>query len=239
MMGCRTQHVRNARENLESTMKTSHWLMAGLAILALPVHAQSSESEDPDSPMYYSFRITHAEADFSNLDAAFNLGGALGFRFPDFEILGLELDFSSTVIPGENSGAVSQPVVGGGDGGGGGLGGVLDPIFGGGGDEGDEGDSGGGSTARGTRSNNELLLNTIAIYARAESPRSWSERFFASARVGYAYTDSTIPELTEDGRGHSTFGLGLGYRYGDDGQVELSYTRMSADLNYLSIGISY
>lgn len=186
--------------------------------LALPVAAQDDDDDEknPDDPTYSSFRITQARADFDNLDPAFNLGYTFGFRFPDFEFVGVEFDISGTIIPGENQGAAG--------------------LFDGGGND---GGGGGGDSGQRTRSGDELLVNTLGVYLRLETPRQWSSRFFASARVGYSYLDSTIPELVEDGRSQSAWGAGLGYRYGEDGRIELRYTRVAEDLDYLGIGFSF
>ena len=211
--------------------------------LALPVAAQDDDDDEknPDDPTYSSFRITQARADFDNLDPAFNLGYTFGFRFPDFEFVGVEFDISGTISPGENQGAAGLFDGGGNDGGGdGGGGGILDPILGGGGGGGgNDGGGGGGDSGQRTRSGDELLVNTLGVYLRLETPRQWSSRFFASARVGYSYLDSTIPELVEDGRSQSAWGAGLGYRYGEDGRIELRYTRVAEDLDYLGIGFSF
>lgn len=206
---------------------------ASLALATLPALADDDDSKaekNPDDPTYSSFRLTQATADFDNLDPGFNLGYTLGFRLPTIEFLSVELDISSTIIPGENSGGVSEPIVNNDNGG------ILDPILGGGGDGGGDSSS---STGKNTRSNNELLLNTVGIFGRLETPRSLSDRFFGSVRFGYEYVDSNIPELVEDGRGGSAWGVGLGYRYGKDGRVELRFTQVAADLRYLGLGVSF
>lgn len=212
-------------------------LGAGIALSALPALAdtESKPEKNPDDPTYSSFRITQAKADFDNLDPGVNLGYTLGFRIPPLDFLSVELDISGTIIPGENQGAVSQPIVDNGDDG---DGGILDPIFGGG----DDGGSGGGSSSGGgknTRSSNDLLLNTVGVFARIETPRSLNERFYGVARVGYSYVDSTIPELVEDGRGSGSWGVGIGYRYGTNGRIELRFTQVADDLQYLGLGASF
>ncbi len=211
-------------------------LGAGIAVFALPVLAENKDEpeKNPDDPTYSSFRLSQATADFDNLDPGFNLGYSLGFRLPEVEFLSVELDISSTVIPGENSGGVSEPIVNNNDDGGGGI---LDPILGGGGSDGGGNSSSGGG--KNTRSNNELLLNTLGIFGRIETPRSLSNRFFGTARFGYSYVDSSIPELIEDGRGGGSWGVGVGYRYGNDGRVELNFTQVAQDLQYLALGISF
>lgn len=212
-------------------------LGAGLALTALPALAdtETKPEKNPDDPTYSSFRITQARADFDNLDPGVNLGYTLGFRIPPLEFLSVELDISGTIIPGENQGAVSQPIVDNSDDG---DGGILDPIFGGG-DDGGSGGSSNSSSGQNTRSSNDLLLNTVGVFARFETPRSLNARFYGTARIGYSYVDSSIPELIEDGRGSSSWGVGIGYRYGNDGRIELRFTQVADDLQYLGLGASF
>lgn len=212
-----------------------------LVLLAAVPYAWADEDydENEDDLTYSSFRVTQADPGFDNVDPGFNLGYTLGFRLPMVEMLAIEFDISSTVIPGENSGGVSPPLLGGNDGGGNDDGGLLDPILGGGG--GDNGGGGQSSSRSGnfTRVNDDFLVNTLGIYARAQTPKSWHKRFFGSVRVGYSYIDTTIPELVEDENSHASWGLGLGYRYGKRGLLELRYTQVSSDLRYLGLGITY
>lgn len=226
------------------TIQTLRKAMLVGALLPACALAQDNTARDrnPDDPTYSSFRLTQARADFDNLDPGYNLGYNFGFRLPGFELFSVELDFSSTIIPGENAGAVTSPVLGGSDTGddgllGDGLGGLI------GGDDGDMGDSSSGesnpSTARNTRSGNELLLNTVGIFARLETPRRLHPRLFAAIRIGYSYVDSSIPELVEDSRGSESYGIGVGYRYGEGGRVELRFTQVADDLQYLGLGFSF
>lgn len=213
-------------------------LGASIALTSLPALAadEDKKEKNPDDPTYSSFRLMQATADFDNLDPGFNLGYTLGFRLPELEFISIELDISSTVIPGENQGGVSEPLIDNDDGGG--DGGILDPILGGG-EGGDSGGNSNSSRGKNTRSDNELLLNTVGIHGRIETPRSLSKRFFGAVRFGYSYVDSSIPELVEDGRGSGSWGVGLGYRYGSDGRIELRYTQVAADLHYLGLGASF
>jgi hypothetical protein len=221
-------------------MKALHWLALPALLISPLAWAQVAPNDNreraADDPTYTSFYFTQAEADYANLDSAINIGGGFGFRFPDFDIVSVGLELSSTIIGGENSGAAGGLLGGGGNGGDDG-GSILDPILGGGGDDDDNED--GGSAPRGTRTGDELRVNTFGLFLGLETPRQWSSRFFGTARVGYAYIDSTIPEMVEDGRSQTAFGFGLGYRYGDTGRIELRYTRMSEDLDYISLGYSF
>lgn len=222
-------------------MKPFHYLaLPGLVLSSLAwaqVAPNDNRERAADDPTYTSFYFTQAEADYANLDSAINIGGGFGFRFPDFDILSVGLELSSTIIGGENSGAAGGLLGGNNDNGGDSGGGILDPILGSGGD--DNGNNNGGSAPRGTRTSDELRVNTFGLFLGLETPRQWSSRFFGTARVGYAYIDSTIPEMVEDGRNQTAYGVGLGYRYGESGRIELRYTRMSDDLEYISLGYSF
>lgn len=224
-------------------MKLTNWLALPALLLSPLALAQVAPTDNrernADDPTYTSFYFTQADADYANLDPAINIGGGFGFRFPDFEFLSVGLELSSTIIAGENSGAAGGIFGNGGDNNDDGGGGILDPIIGGGGGDDGNNDNGGSSASRGTRTSEDLLVNTFGIFVGLESPRSWSSRLFGTARVGYAYIDSSIPEMVEDGRSQTAYGVGLGYRYGDSGRIELRYTRMSDDLEYISLGYSF
>ena len=211
-----------------------------LSLASLPAMAQDDDDNDDggknrDDPTYQSIRLTAVESDFDNLDRAVNLGFTLGVRIPGVErYLAAELDISSTLIPGENAGPA--PVFGGGSGGGddGGLGlpGGLDDLLGGG--DGGGGGGGGGSSANNTSDADDLRLNSIGIFAAGRTPG----RFFGSARIGYRFVESSINELNEEQTGEA-YGAGIGYRYGEWGLVELTYTRYSSELDYLSLAVSF
>lgn len=219
-------------KNTIRTLATIGLLSAGCNAIAL----EELGKEDPDDLMFSSFRVSYAQPDYDNLKGGFNLGGSFGFRLPDFNMLAIEINLSTTLIPGENEGGVSPPLFN--DGNNGNDGGILDPLLGGG-DNGDNSGSSGSNNGKFTRSNSEFASNSFGIFASLETPRSISPRFFATARIGYSYVDSTIPEMTEDGRGHGSWGLGFGYRYGNDGRIELRYTQVSDDLFLIGLGYSY
>ncbi len=211
-------------------MRLLHWLVPlTLAGMVSPGWAADDDEEksNPNDPTYTAIRISAVESEFKNLDRAVNLGFTIGIRIPPLrKYLAAEIDLSSTLIPGENSGAAGGLGGGGGDGGGG----VLDPIIGGGGD--DNGSSGSGGGKR-TRDSDDLRLNSVGVFLTGRSPG----KFFGMARVGYRFVQSTIIELEEDDTG-SAWGLGFGYRYAEESSVELAYTRYG-DLSFMSLVVNY
>lgn len=61
------------------------------------------DDEDLDEQVFYSgFGLSRATPDFSNLGAATNIEGVMGFRIPTVPWFGIELDIAQTLIPGEN-----------------------------------------------------------------------------------------------------------------------------------------
>ena len=149
------------------TTKLTAALVATSAVLFSPVTWADDDDngEGRYDPTYSAIGLSSVEADFSNIDRAFNLGFTLGIRIPGLtwsgtEFLSAELDFSSTVIPGDNTGGRGGSTDncdsggGGGGDGGGGLGGLGDLIGGGGDDGGGSGGDGGGSTGGGTGGGN-------------------------------------------------------------------------------------
>ncbi len=216
----KTRH-RLARLAAAATMLTT----CGLA------HAQDDDdTKRSDDPTYSAIRITAVETDFDNIDRAVNLGFTLGINIPGLSFLAAEIDLSGTLIPGDNSGPA--PVSGGGgDGGGDGGGGLFDPILGGG-DDGGGGSS--GSSRNLSQDEDDLQTQSVGLFAVARSPG----RFFGEARLGYRFLQTTISDLDEDDTG-SAWGLGIGYRYGRDGKVALTYTEYGSDVQYISLAISY
>lgn len=196
------------------------------ACLSPALHAQDDrQGSDPQArnydPTYSAIRLTAMESDFDNIDTAINLGFTLGINIPGVDFLAAEIDISSTLVPGENSG------------GGGAFGkGLIElPPGLGGGDGGD----GGGGEPNNTSDPDDLRANAVGIFATARSPG----RFFGSARLGYRFYETTLEELNDESTG-GAFGAGLGYRYNDlGGKVELTYTQYSDDLQFISLAVSY
>lgn len=182
------------------------------------------KDRDPRSNVTYSsFGLTRASTDFDNLGKPINLSAVLGIRVPTLELISAEIDLSTTLIPGENDGRTASS---GGLGGGGG--GLLDPILGGGGDEGEA------PAGNFTQSSDDLLLNTIGVFGVLRSPGD----FYAVGKYGFRYIQSSIQELQEEASG-TAYAIGGGYRYGSDGGVELTYSKYSDFIDYISLVVTY
>ncbi len=215
--------------------KTTLSLSAMVLIGALSAPAFAEDAEDAkdkkrDDPTYSAIRLTSVSTDFDNLGSAVNLGFTIGIKIPKLSFLAAEIDLSSTLIPGENSG--SGGVIGGGNGNGSGscdpaseLLGLCTP---------NEGGGNGGGSANNTSDGDDLRLNTVGIFATGRTPGN----FYATGRVGYRFVESTIDELNEEQTG-SAWGVGAGYRYSAKGLVELTYTQYGSDLSYLSLVVAY
>ncbi len=215
-------------------------LLTSTCVLTSPqAFADEDGKNDRYDPTYSAIRLGSVEADFSNIDRAFNLGFTLGIRIPGLEISGTEflsaeIDLSSTLIAGENSGGAgglgNNCDNGGGSDDGGGLGGIGDLIGGGG-----DGGGGGGDSCSASSDNDDLRLNSVAVFAKARTPG----RFYGLARLGYRFVESTINELEDEQTG-SAWGLGGGYQYSESGgAVELGYTQYGSDLSFIELVISY
>lgn len=186
--------------------------------------ATGSDSGAEPNPFYNSFKIQQIESDFDNLDEAFNFGTVVaGFRLPgDLKWLGVEIELSQTVIPGENQGPPPTTTTGGGGGGG------LIPGTGGGG-------GGSSSQASGnfTNDNDDLriLAGGINLVARSTG------QYYVGAKVGYSQLfQSSIDEI--DGESDFGFGVLAGLRFGnsvDSSSVELDYSQLAGDLDALSV----
>lgn len=186
----------------------------------------NGEDRDPSRNVTYSsIGLTRASTDFDNLGKPINLGAVLGIRVPTLDFISAEIDLSTTIIPGENDGRTAS----GGNLGGGGGGGILDPIFGGGGDEGS-----GAPSGNFTRRADDLFLNTVGVFGVLRSPGE----FYAVGKYGYRYINSSIEELQEEASG-TAYAIGGGYRYGSDGGVELTYSRYSDLIDYISLVVTY
>jgi hypothetical protein len=180
--------------------------------LAAPAFAGDDRSDRNESVTYSGIGLTRVSTDFDNLKSAVNLTLDLGFRVPTFPIIGAEVEISTTIIPGENTGG----------GGAVGCGGPLQPPCPGGGNN--------------TSDPDELQMNNIAVYGVFRSPG----RFYGMGKIGYRYLNTSIDELSEENRSGAAYGGGAGYRWGESlSGVEIYYTRMSEDLDYLGFSLSY
>ncbi|MGJ8669422.1 MAG: hypothetical protein ACSHXK_08045 [Oceanococcus sp.] len=224
-------------KSFATVFTASSLLLSPLTVMADESIADDEIETQEFNPLYSSILITSVDSGFSNIDRAIGLGGTIGIRIPGVvvggtNILAAEIDINSTVIPGKNKGgggtltsSCDDGGGGGDDGGLGGLGGLL-----GGGDDG-----GGGGDCSTTTSSNDFHMQAIGIFAKARSPG----RFFGSARVGYRYVISTIPELEEDQTG-SAWGLGVGYQYNTTGAAfELNYSQYGSNLSFITLAVNY
>jgi hypothetical protein len=142
-------------------------LCAAALLLAQPAWAVDDgtreappvEDETDESVTYSGIGLSYVGTDFDNVDDAINLGVVIGFRIPTVNIFAVELELSTTVIPGQiDSQSCST------SGGGGGF-----PII------------GGGSSPQTTcvRSQNDFGTNSAGVYAVLRSPG----RFYAMGKV--------------------------------------------------------
>lgn len=103
--------------------------------------------EDDDNPMrevtYSGIGLSRVSTDFDNIDAAVNLNAQLGLRVPTLDWISAEIDFTATIIPGENQGPVT----------GSGCGGLLQPPCPG-----------------STTSRDDFAMNGIGVFAVLRSP---------------------------------------------------------------------
>lgn len=202
-----------ALDTLFNRQRGIRTLLCCLSVSMAPV----AVAED-DWSFYNAAKITAVETDFSNLDTAYNLGGLLaGFHLPgQLNWLSIEVDLSQTVVPGENQEQNPNTTnVGGGLLGGGGTNSSPNP---------DE-----------TQDRDDLALFSGGIFLAARTTGSW----FVGGRIGYAnFFNSSIDEIDADKSG-SAFSALAGFRYSDKNNrwVELEFTSMPADVDYISLNL--
>lgn len=173
--------------------------------------------EDGDQSVTYSgIGLSKLSADFDNVKDAINLNVVIGFRIPTVNIFGIELELSSTVIPGQVDSQSCSTT-----GGGGGL-----PVIGGGG-EGEE-------TC--TQSQNDFGTNGAGVYAVLRSPG----KFYVMGKAGYRYVTTSLSELDEERSGNAYAG-GLGYRWNlrKNNGFEFYYNKYAERLDFLGFSVSY
>lgn len=189
-------------------------VLAALALLAAPAHAQLARSFS--SATYTGVGGSRVSADFDNLKDAYNLDAIGGYNITPAQPWGriaAELNLSVTVSPGKNEGPAQTTTPGG----------VL---------------GGGGTTESGrfTQSDNDLqtfIFNVQGIY---RSPG----RFYGMATVGYSLLNTSIQEIEDHGRTALSFGGGLGFKFGENtAAVEVLYTRLSEDLQTIGLRFVY
>ena len=189
--------------------------------------------DDDVSVTYSGLGVTRVSTDFDNLGEAINLQLILGFRIPTVPWFGVELDFQSSVIPGENEGVPASPILGGGGGGTPCIGGIPDLppgcTVGGGG-----GGGGGAPSGNFTNDPDEFGMNAAGLSAVLRS----TGRFYAMGRYGYRYVQTSIEELNEK-RSGTAWGLGVGYRWSKSlSGVELGYHQLTSEMDYLGLMFS-
>ena len=168
---------------------------------------------------YASLGVSREDIGLDNVGSLVNLNFSSGIRLPTFNWISAELAGSATVIPGKVSQV--QPGTPGSPTGCGPLG--LQPCPGG----------------NATNSTGDASTLDIGVYAAFRSPG----RIYATGRIGWRYFQTTAD--TSDGQLYDertgvAFGGGLGWRWGQTlSGVELTYTRVSSDVNLLGLGIVY
>lgn len=205
-------------------MTATRSLIVSIALL-LPAAAPAQEEEGDTrsgAGIFSTFGVQRAETDFDNLGEAINIGGSFGVQFGGIPLigrgLGIELALQQTIRPGRNEG--QPPALGGG--GGGGL-----PIIGGN----DNGSNGGGG--RFTSTNSDFIMQSLGAFVSYRTPTT----IYGVAKLGYAYTDTNIPELDDD-RSNVAWQLGAGFRYGRSPiGVELVYARYSSEVDAIGLTI--
>ena len=171
--------------------------------------------EEEQSVVYSAIGVSMVAADFKNVEDAVTLDiTLLGIRLPQINWLGVELNFGTTIIPGQVK--QSDPGDPGSPTGCGPLG--LDPCPG----------------TPGSSASGDFGVNHAGLYAVVRSPT----RFYVMGRVGYRYADTNLPELSED-RSGSAWGLGGGYRFGPSGFAELQYVQLTPDLTATGLQVTY
>lgn len=178
--------------------------------------APPSEDGGDQSVTYSGIGLSKITADFDNVKDAINLNAVIGFRIPTVDIFAVELELSSTVIPGQVDGQECTTTPGGG-----GL-----PILGGGSDD----------ETNCTNAQNDFGTNSAGVYAVLRSPGA----FYAMGKYGYRYVTTSLSELDEDRSGNA-YAFGAGYRWNPrkNNGVELYYNKLTERLDYIGFNVSY
>lgn len=208
------------RDELKSSLLLAALMVCAPAFAVDDGTKEAEEKSENSSVTYSGVGLVQAKTKFDNLKPAVNLNASLGFRIPTVEIFAVELEISTTVIPGSNSGPRQCSTIGGGGGG----------LIGG-------GSSGSTSCPPGkfTSSSDDLQMNNIGVFGVLRSPG----KFYAMAKYGYRYLNTNIPELQQERSGNA-YGFGGGYRWGKSlSGVELAYTKYSKEVTYTGFSISY
>lgn len=183
----------------------------------VPVDEEGTDVPPPSeeqSVLYSAIGAALVSADFKNVKDAVTLDITLiGFRLPNVSWLGIELNFGTTILPGQVKDR--QTTGGGGDN----CGGLLEPPC---------------EDPSTTTSTDDFVANYGGLWAVVRSPT----RFYGMGKLGYRYADSNLPELEND-RSGTGWGIGGGYRFGSNGFAELQYTQITADLAATGLQVTY
>lgn len=171
------------------------------------------EDENPAREVTYSgIGLSRVSTDFDNIDSAVNLGAVLGLRVPTISWISAEIDFTATIIPGENQGGGGAVV-------GGNCGGLLQPPC----------------PGNNTASGEDFAMNGIGVSGVLRSPG----RFFGTAKYGYRYLQSTLRELDEE-RSGAAWSVGGGWRWGESlSGVELLYTNYAEGIDFIALALTF
>lgn len=165
---------------------------------------------------YSGIGLSRLSTGFENVKDAVSLDAAMGFRIPDVQWFGVELNLSATVIPGQVKQTSST---------GGGEDCPFDPLPIGCTDQ-------PGSTSS---SEEDFQALSFGVFGVVRTPG----KLYGMGKIGYRYMNTNLPELEED-RSGSAWGAGLGYRYSAAGGfAELQYTKLSDDLELLGFSLGY
>jgi hypothetical protein len=187
--------------------------------------------EEKNAVIYTGIGLSRVSADFSNLSNALNLDLAAGAHVPVLTWLAGEVDFSFTVAPGNNQGQRTVT-----------TGGtpctvpptVLNP---GGTPNGCDPSSATIADPRETRSQNDLQMTNLGLFAVLRTPG----RLYVVGKYGYRYINCSIDEVQDgsdqDGTAY-TFGGGYRWGVGLTG-LELAYTKYSSQIDYIGFNLAY
>ena len=179
-------------------------------LLALGVVAANAGDDASSHDMTYAgIGFARVSAPPSYAHAATNLTGTLGFHPPSTNIVAIEFELGTTVAAGDVDRATTNP---------GSCGGLLQPPC----------------PAAGV-SKDRFSLQHGGAFGVLRTPGP----VYGIGRIGYQYINSSLREL--DGH-HSGFAwsAGVGAHYSSDiSGVELLYTRVSNDVRYWGLSLTY
>lgn len=81
----------------------------------------------------------------------------------------------------------------------------------------------------------DLTIGTAAVYGTF---RAGGGAVYFKSKGGYAYETVKVGPDRE-GAGHFSYGIGIGWALGDGSQLEIEYTVIEEDVNFLSVGVNF